>query len=201
MTGESCCLLVGRESLASLSRVEHDGRVVASADLGSAALSWWWRGPGLLTRVEHDRRWEACLLVGVNPGRCAACPGGAEFDGRDGAGGGCAGGAGAVRVRGRRWFGDPGAWAAGEARPAMVVACGWCACPGSWSRVGHDRRKGRACLWCRDTRGSRPGASPGDAGRGGWCWVRQCWCRWGRWTRGAAGVLQVDQGSSGNARR
>lgn len=68
--------------------------------------------------------------------------------------------------RGRRWGGDPVVWAAGEARPAMVVACGWCACPGSWSRVGHNRRKGRACLWCRDTWGSRPGSSAGGAGAG-----------------------------------
>lgn len=58
-------------------------------------------------------------------------------------------------------------WAAGAARPAMVVACGWCVCPGSWSRVGHDRRKGLACLWCRDTWGSRPGPSAGGAGGGG----------------------------------
>lgn len=92
------------------------------------------------------------------------------------------------------------AWAAGVARPAMVVACGWCVCPGAWSRAGHDRRKGRACLWCRDTWGSRPGSSVGCAGGGVRCRVRWGGCRWARWALGAAGVLQVDQGSSGNAR-
>lgn len=149
MTGESCLACGWRSTPgARRSALSMAGRVVAVADLGWAALSWWWRGQGLLTRVGHDRRWEACLLVGVDPGRCAACPGGAEVDGRNGVGGGRAAGAcGAGRSRGqrvrldRRWWLPAGGACARGLGPVLamtgergVPACG-ARTPGARGRV------------------------------------------------------------------